>query len=163
MNTIRLSSVLLLASAASCAWAQPQMDLTQRLSPQQLQALGLTPTQLQMLDRMLSEPQAATATSPHDTDVPTAGSVAAGPAPAPMSIGLEASAVKSRVHGEVPGWAPGTVFSLENGQQWKVLKGRMSLRKPLASPQIAVVPGIAGRWFLQVDADLPKARVYRIR
>jgi hypothetical protein len=24
------------------------------------------------------------------------------------------------------------------------------------------VPGIAGRWFLQVDEDMPKARVYRI-
>ncbi len=38
----------------------------------------------------------------------------------------------------------------------------MKLRKPLESPQIVVVPGIAGRWFLQVDEDLPKARVYRI-
>jgi len=26
-----------------------------------------------------------------------------------------------------------------------------------------VVPGIAGRWFLQVDPDLPKARVFRVR
>jgi len=26
-----------------------------------------------------------------------------------------------------------------------------------------VIPGIAGRWFLQVDEDLPKARVFRLR
>jgi hypothetical protein len=39
----------------------------------------------------------------------------------------------------------------------------MTLRTALASPAIKVVPGIAGRWFLQVDEDLPKARVYRIR
>jgi hypothetical protein len=51
---------------------------------------------------------------------------------------------------------------LENGQQWKVLKGAMKLRKPLQAPEIVVVPGIAGRWFLQVDEDMPKARVYRI-
>jgi hypothetical protein len=30
------------------------------------------------------------------------------------------------------------------------------------SPEIRVVPGLAGRWFLEVDADYPKARVYRI-
>jgi len=51
---------------------------------------------------------------------------------------------------------------LENGQAWKVLKGSMKLRKPFESPEIVVIPGIAGRWFLQVDEDLPKARVYRI-
>ncbi|KAF1708245.1 hypothetical protein CSC73_09860 [Pseudoxanthomonas sacheonensis] len=64
--------------------------------------------------------------------------------------------------GPVSGWEPGTVFELENGQTWKVLKGNMKLRKPFESPEIVVVPGIAGRWFLQVDEDLPKARVYRI-
>ena len=53
------------------------------------------------------------------------------------------------------------MFVLENGHHWKVLKGGMT-RKPLQSPEIVVVPGFAGRWFLQVDADLPKARVYRI-
>ena len=61
------------------------------------------------------------------------------------------------------GWAPGTVFELENGQQWKVLKGSMTLRKPHERTEVLVVPGIAGRWFLQVDEDLPKARVQRIR
>ena len=40
--------------------------------------------------------------------------------------------------------------------------GSMKLRKPLQAPGIVVVPGVAGRWFLQVDEDLPKARVYRI-
>ncbi len=52
--------------------------------------------------------------------------------------------------------------SKENGQQWKVLKVCMKLRKPLQAPRIVVVPGVAGRWFLQVDEDLTKARVYRI-
>lgn len=32
----------------------------------------------------------------------------------------------------------------------------------MQDPEIVVVPGIAGRWFLQVDEDLPKTRVYRI-
>jgi hypothetical protein len=38
----------------------------------------------------------------------------------------------------------------------------MRLHAPMQAPEIVVAPGIAGRWFLQVDEDLPKARVYRI-
>jgi hypothetical protein len=76
--------------------------------------------------------------------------------------GLDQETIKSRLKGSVSGWEPGTEFQLENGQTWKVLKGSMKLRKPMEAPEILVVPGFAGRWFLQVDEDLPKARVYRI-
>jgi len=38
----------------------------------------------------------------------------------------------------------------------------MKLRKPLESPAVLLVPGIAGRWFLQFDEDMPKARVFRV-
>jgi hypothetical protein len=75
---------------------------------------------------------------------------------------LNGAQIHARVKGEVTGWEPGTVFELDNGQQWKVLKGSMRLRQPLQSPEIVVVPGLAGRWFLQVDEDMPKARVYRL-
>ena len=77
-------------------------------------------------------------------------------------IGLHDEPIHSRLKGSVSGWEPGTVFELENGQQWKVLKGKMKLGKSRQSPEIVVVPGVAGRWFLQVDEDMPKARVYRI-
>jgi hypothetical protein len=77
-------------------------------------------------------------------------------------IGLDTGRIASKAKGTVAGWEPGTVFELENGQQWKVLKGGMKLRKPLENPEIVLVPGVAGRWFLQVDEDMPKARVYRI-
>ncbi|WP_313318778.1 hypothetical protein [Stenotrophomonas sp.] len=147
----RLLLAATLLSLTPLAWSQQRdyVPLEQRLSAEQLQQVGLSAQQLQLLNRMLS--QAA----------PIAA-VAASPAPAPMHIGLEEGPVHSRVQGEVAGWEPGTVFVLENGQQWKVLKGQMRLRSTLQSPEIEVVPGIAGRWFLQVDEDLPKARVYRI-
>lgn len=77
-------------------------------------------------------------------------------------IGMDVRPITTRAKGEVRGWQPGTVFELENGQTWKVLKGSMVLPKPMQSPTVVLVPGIAGRWFLQVDEDLPKARVYRI-
>ena len=77
-------------------------------------------------------------------------------------IGLDDKPISSRLKESTSGWEPGTVFELENDQQWKVLKGIMKLRRALQAPEILVVPGVAGRWFLQVDPDMPKARVYRI-
>lgn len=140
---------------------QPYVAIEQRLSEEQLREVGLTPAQLEALNRMLREAEERSA-----PPSPVAEDAASAPrgegASSKMFIGLDDQPIKSRVRGQVSGWEPGTVFVLENGQQWKVLKGEMKLRKSLDAPEIVVVPGIAGRWFLQVDEDMPKARVYRI-
>lgn len=154
--------MMALPLALLAAGAQAQrgyVDIEQRLTPEQLREVGLRPEQLARLNALLrqAEPQAA---APAVGMQPGPATQAAAEA---MFIGLDDRPVNSRVRGDVASWAPGTVFELENGQQWKVLKGSMTLRKALPSPQVAVVPGVAGRWFLQVDEDLPKARVYRIR
>lgn len=152
-----LGLALVLGTLPVAALAQDYVNIEQRLTPEQLHEAGLdtlSPTQLAALNRMLREEYK-----------PPASPAAASTAPAPRSpsfIGLDDKPIHSRVKGAVSGWEPGTVFVLENGQQWKVLKGSMKLHKTLESPEIVVVPGIAGRWFLQVDEDLPKARVYRI-
>jgi hypothetical protein len=77
-------------------------------------------------------------------------------------MALVGKPIKRRLVGSVSGREPSTVFELENGQRWKVLKGHMKLRQPLQSPRILLVNGIAGRWFLQARVDFPKALVYRI-
>jgi len=150
-------AALLLTSILAAA-DTPYVKIEQRLTPEQLQATGLntlSPEQLALLNSLLSEESAKSAAieKARRQDEPNSGST---------FIGLDDHPIKSRVKGTVTGWEPGTVFELENGQQWKVLKGSMKLRKPVTSPEILVVPGIAGRWFLQVDEDSPKARVYRI-
>lgn len=164
-----VGSLLLLGSllVAAPVRAQPgYVEIERRLSPEQLREVGLSPAQLATLNRLLREadarqpPAAAVAPPPRTVH---AGAGVGEPAENGMLIGLNDGPIDSRVRGEVAGWAPGTVFDLENGQQWKVLKGSMTLRKPLSSPPIKVIPGIAGRWFLEVDEDMPKARVYRIR
>ena len=137
----------------------PYVALEQRLDPQALAEVGLTPAQLQTLNRLLRQAEA-------EAPAPVAGaSASAGGAgaPAPMFPGLDDGPINAKVTGQVDGWAPGTVFTLDNGQQWQVLKGEMKLKTSRSNPAIVVVPGIAGRWFLQVDEDLPKARVFRIR
>jgi len=145
---------------AAPAWAQaPFVALEQRLDPQALAEVGLTPAQLQALNRLLRQAE-ADAPAPVAGAAPSAGGAGA---PAPMFPGLDDGPINAKVTGQVDGWAPGTVFTLDNGQQWQVLKGDMKLKTARSNPEIVVVPGIAGRWFLQVDEDLPKARVFRIR
>jgi hypothetical protein len=190
MTLFRTAMVLaLLAAGAARASAPEYIKLEQRLSAEQLRATGLdtlSPEQLALLNHLLSQdtravaeaaqPQAAVQVTAAAPAAPAAASVApaepaalAAPAavaaPDPDStqrIGLNDAPILSRAQGEVSGWEPGTEFRLENGQVWKVLKGKMKLREPLQSPAVRVVPGFAGRWFLEVDPDLPKARVYRI-
>ncbi|HFK2917110.1 TPA: hypothetical protein ACGY79_002377 [Stenotrophomonas maltophilia] len=157
-----LFSALLLASSFA-AFAQDRfVPVERRLSTSQLAEVGLSPAQLQALNRVLREAERA-ATGPAAVAPAAAPLPANVPAPPAMHLGLEEGPVNARVVGEVAGWQPGTLFTLDNGQQWQVMKGQMKLRKVLQSPQIAVVPGIAGRWFLQVDEALPKARVFRVR
>lgn len=143
--------------ASFVAWAgQPYVDIEQRLTAEERHEAGLdtlSPAQLAALNRLLRE-KAGIARAKE--------SPGAGETRQASYIGLDDKPIHSRLRGSVSGWEPGTVFELENGQQWKVLKGNMQLRKPMQAPEIVVVPGIAGRWFLQVDEDLPKARVYRV-
>lgn len=158
LRTLILSAGL--ALVATTAQAQSAyVEVEKRFNAEEMHEAGLdtlSAAQLAALNRLLREkqlmptPTNSTAEGHSRTDAPRS------------YIGLDDKPIHSRVKGNVDGWAPGTVFELENGQQWKVLKGEMKLRKPLHAPEIVVVPGIAGRWFLQVDEDMPKARVYRI-
>lgn len=178
MNRSLLACALTLSLVLSPLTAfaqQAYVNIEQRLTPEQLRSVGLTSAQLEQLNRMLREAQekdAAAATTV--TAAPAAASVAAadsaGREPSRDAgrddrsslVGFNDEPIHSRLKGTISQWEPGTVFELENGQQWKVLKGYMKLPKALESPEIVVVPGVAGRWFLQVHEDAPKARVYRI-
>lgn len=151
---------LSLASLAALA-KPPYVDLEQRLSTEQLHATGLdtlSPEQLKLLNSLLRD-DVAKAVEAGKAEAREGNEPGRG---ASSLIGFNDEPIHSRLHGPISGWEPGTEFVLENGQTWKVLKGSMKLRKPFESPEIMVIPGIAGRWFLQVDQDLPKARVYRI-
>ena len=171
MTLSRCLSVLalLLVSAVAVA-APPYVELEKRLTPEQMRATGLdtlTPAQLAALNAVLrgdveqvqadAEARIAQAKAQSAT-----ARAAAAQDDQSRFVGFMDQPIRTRVKGPVAGWEPGTVFVLENGQQWKVLKGSLTLRKPLESPEIQLVPGIAGRWFLQIDEDTPRPRVYRI-
>lgn len=150
--------VVSLVVGVSAVAGQRYVDIEQRLSPEQMHAAGLdtlSPAQLLQLNEILRGEAEANASMPESQKTIPASDQGS-------LLGLDVEPIRSRVKGSVSSWEPGTVFELANGQKWKVLKGYMKLRQPLDGPEILLVPGIAGRWFLQVDEDLPKARVYRI-
>ena len=157
----RLLLVALLFSMPFTVTAGEYVDIEQRLSAAQLHDTGLdalSAEQLKLLnnllrDDMIEAVEAGKADTRHGDEPGRSAS---------SLIGFNDGPIHSRVRGTVSGWLPGAEFVLDNGQTWKVLKGSLKLRKPLDRPEIMVIPGIAGRWFLQVDEDLPKARVYRI-
>lgn len=153
---------------------QDYVNVEDRLTPEQRRDTGLdtlTAQQLELLNRLLRE-NAATSAAALPAPAPARDAAVATDAaaaeqrgdepPRAIPMDLDIRTIKSRLRGPVAGWEPGTEFRLENGQTWKVLKGAMKLRQTLESPEILVVPGLAGRWFLQVHEDYPKARVYRI-
>lgn len=156
-KTLQRNLFLALCCAPLLAFAQHATNIEQRLTQAQMHATGLdtlTPAQLAQLNLVLRDnamPERTPSSGGADEQHPV------------FQTGLDDKPIRSKVRGDVSGWEPGTVFDLENGQQWKVLKGRMTLNKPLQSPEIQLVPGVSGRWFLQVDEDTPKPRVYRIR
>jgi hypothetical protein len=150
-------AVFLLAMLLACtAAAAGFVAIEQRLTPAQMHETGLdtlTPDQLAALNRLLRS---------DDETRPTAATPSQVADDPGRHVGMSDQPIHSRVKGDVAGWAPGTVFELENGQQWKVLKGELTLRKPMHAPEVVVAPGLVGRWFLQVSEDYPKARVYRV-
>lgn len=161
MTTIRFFIyALALAFCAAASASTPYVPLERRLSAEQLRETGLdtlSAEQLAALNRLLQgEAVAVQAAAPSEpaAQIPSKSD-------APL-LGFTVEPIRSRLKGTIAGWQEGTVFELENGQQWKVLKGYMTLPKPMQNPEVRVVPGIAGRWFLEVHEDYPKARVYLI-
>lgn len=163
----RTALLLALALLPCLAGAQTAYrDVERRLSPEQLRQTGLdalTPAQLALLNRLLREDAEREAAAAPPPPTPAFASAAPSRDDAGLLEGASDGPIRSRLVGEIAQWAPGTVFALENGQQWRVLKGSLKLPKPIRAPAIVVVPGVSGRWFLQVDEDLPKARVQRIK
>ncbi len=159
LKKISVTLVFIFSLVAQIASAdQAYTKIEQRLTPEQLRETGLdtlSASQLERLNQLLNDESVNKANIEKHAEKNVSQS-------APFIIGLDQKPIKSRLKGTISGWDVDTIFELENGQKWKVLKGNMKLRKAMQNPEIIVVPGIAGRWFLQVDEDLPKARVYRI-
>lgn len=155
---LRLFALTVFLCIGTAAVAQ-QAPIQEQMSPEQFKAAGLgklSAEELANLNAWLAREHAAPVATGSREQPPAAER------PREALLGASSEPVRSRLKGSVQEWAPGTVFELENGQRWRVVKGSMKLNKPVQAPEIEVAPGMMGRWFLQVDEDAPRARVERI-
>jgi hypothetical protein len=140
-------------------------NLQQRLTDEQMHATGLdtlSAEQLALLNQLLQEQTTqAIAVAVEQNTAEVKASTPVAPMAAPV---LSNEPFKSKVLGNFAGWQTGTVFNLENGQQWQVNKGNAKLPKALNDPNVYVGISLVGKWYFQFDDDdLPKAMVTRIK
>ncbi|TKR34115.1 hypothetical protein FCE95_07575 [Luteimonas gilva] len=156
LSVFRLFVCALFLSLATHAIAQ-EAPIERQMTADEFKAAGLdklSAAELAHLNAWLGRKAAQT---------PVTAAAPASPPPTGAGFIGDDQPVRSRLKGSIQEWGPGTVFELENGQRWRVLKGSMKLNKPLQSPEIEVAPGMMGRWFFQVDEDAPRPRVERIQ
>jgi hypothetical protein len=75
----------------------------------------------------------------------------------------EPASIRSSVVGRFEGWAPGTIFTLANGQVWKVTDDTDAVLPIMQDPKVEITRGLMGAYFLQVDGHTNSARVARIK
>ena len=76
---------------------------------------------------------------------------------------LEPASVRSSVVGRFDGWGPGTIFSLANGQVWKVTDDTDAVLPVMQNPNVEITRGLIGAYFLQVEGHTNSARVVRVK
>jgi lipoprotein-anchoring transpeptidase ErfK/SrfK len=76
---------------------------------------------------------------------------------------LEPASIRSSVVGRFDGWAPGTIFTLANGQVWKVTDDTDAVLPIMQNPNVEITRGLIGAYFLQVEGHTNSARVARVK
>lgn len=72
---------------------------------------------------------------------------------------VEYGEIESRIVGNFTGWEGGTVFTLENGQRWRLSNGGSYYSKAVPGPKVKIYPAALGGFWLQVEDIGPRVRV----
>ncbi len=99
--------------------------------------------------------------------IPTGSRPAAASA---QSFGLEqkkpeepARSIASTIVGNFAGWGPSTMFTLANGQVWKVVDGSSADLAPVSNPPVKIVRNMFGTMFLEIEGTNSSPKVRRVR
>ena len=149
-----LAGVLALLVASPAQAQDAYTPIERRLTAEQLRATGLdrlSAAQLELLNQLLEQERSVAVTAARTAE--RAVAVREAPPREP---------VESRITGTFRGWRPGTLLTLENGQQWRVTEGELNIRA-VPSPMASVRPGLVGAWYLRVEGQSPTAKVVRVK
>lgn len=91
-------------------------------------------------------------------------------AAAVQSFGLEqkqpeeaARSIESTIAGNLSGWGPATLFTLANGQVWKVVDGSSADLAPVTNPRVKILRNMFGTMFLEIEGTNASPKVRRVR
>jgi len=86
------------------------------------------------------------------------------------SFGLEAhqreapaQSIASTIVGNFAGWGPSTMFTLANGQGWKVVDGSQADLAPVSNPPVKITRNVFGTMFLEIEGTNASPKVRRVR
>lgn len=158
---MRLPIFALLLLACCGAVAQEASGLRARMGASDFHAAGLdklSPQELAHLERWLMAHPSPSSTALPASEAHSARAAAREPEAADEERGRET--VESRIAGRFQGWHPGSVLTLANGQQWRVVgSSELVVPEPLEQPAVRVRPGLLGGWNLKVEGYNTQARV----
>ncbi|MDB6169977.1 MAG: hypothetical protein JWM88_2841 [Verrucomicrobia bacterium] len=72
---------------------------------------------------------------------------------------VEYGEIESRIAGTFTGWSGSTIFTLENGQRWKVANGGEYYSTAVKNPGVKVYPAGLGGFWMQIEGVGPRVRV----
>jgi hypothetical protein len=72
---------------------------------------------------------------------------------------VEYETVETALVGDFSGWSVGTLFTLSNGQRWRVVNGSYVAPKDSTPRKVRIVPGVLGSFFLEIEGIRSRPKV----
>jgi hypothetical protein len=76
---------------------------------------------------------------------------------------VEYGEIQSRIAGNFTGWDGNSIFTLENGQRWRVANGGSYATPPVPSPAVRVYPATLGGFWMKIDGVNTRVKVLPVR
>ncbi len=150
-----------------CSLLQAQDGFWQQLTPDERVAAGvgsLTPEQQAALDRLAA--RFAQEGARRAREEVKAEAIVKAREESRARVGLtppeEEMIIRSRIKGTLKGWVPNQLFTLENGQRWKVVDKESRWFPTMTDPEIQIEPGLLGSWKLRLVSEGLWVRVRRV-
>ena len=147
--------VTLAAAFAVTASAAGFSSLEERMSQSEFHAAGLdklSPEELKMLDDWLRTHYATTTTY-----VTPSGSPVFYPKEGEREV------IEARINGHFTGWFGNTVFTLDNGQEWKQAESGSRSCGSVDNAKIKIKPMLMGSWLAYIETCSDSVRVMRVK
>jgi len=72
---------------------------------------------------------------------------------------IEYETVETSLSGDFAGWSTGTLFTLSNGQRWRVTSGSYVAPRDSAPRKVRIVSGVLGSFFLEIEGVRSRPKV----